>query len=254
MGFLLIILGLVLLLSRNKRTTILNLTIITVVLSTTIFLLKIYSFFYGTAFSFANIRTFSNRAPILSKQLTIFLWKNLLTMGQYVAIIPALILITLTISMYRQNRFPLDDVFLNKPRKNYLRLTKVLILGLGFYSFSLVSFQYNVSANFQVVEDLESIHNMGVYTYLSTDLINFFTFKNRNEFLDDEQLEHIKLHLNNVKKDQPLNFFGDETNNTDAIFEDKSLIIIQIESFNSYLINLFIEDPNTLENMRLLHF
>lgn len=254
LGFLLILLGLVLLFSRNKRTTILNLTIITVVLSTTIFLLKIYSFFYGTAFSFANIRTFSNNAPILSKQLTIFLWKNLLTMGQYVAIIPALILIGFTISMFRQNRFPLDDIFINKPRKNYVRLMKVLILGLGFYSFSLVSFQYSVSAEFQIVEDLESIHNMGVYTYLSTDLVSFLTSKDDLDIIDDDKLEHSKLHLNNAKKDKPLNFFGDETNNTDAIFEDKSLIIIQIESFNSYLIDLFIEDPNTSEKYEVTPF
>lgn len=254
LGFLLILLGIVLLFSRNKRTTILNLTIITIFLSTTIFMLKIYSFFYGTAFSFFNMRTFSNNAPILSKQLTIFLWKNLLTMGQYVAIFPAIILFALTVSMYRQNRFPVDEVFVKKPAKNYIRLLKVLILGLGFYSFSLVSFQYSANAEFQIIEDLESIQNMGVYTYLSTDLVGYLTYKEGSEVIDEDRLEHSVLHLKNIKKENPLNFFGEETSNTEALFEDKSLIIIQIESFNTYLIDLFIENPNNSEKYEVTPF
>src|SRR5690554_6256479 len=76
LGFLMIILGIVLLVSRNRKTVVLHLTVISVALSTIIFLLKIYSFYYGTAFSFFNLRTFSNSNPDLGRQLTVFLWKN----------------------------------------------------------------------------------------------------------------------------------------------------------------------------------
>lgn len=257
LGFLLIILGLILLFAKNKRSVIFSLTLASVALSTIVFLLKIYSFYYGTAFSFFNLRTFSNSNPDLGRQLTIFLWKNLLSMGQYVAVIPAIILIVLCITCYKHERFPTNYIAKKFFKKDYLKFIKVLIIGLGFYSLSVFSFEHNIKAakEFNVVEDLEAIQNMGVYTYLSVDLVIYLTdVPEEIEEIDYEKLEYAKLYLDENKLTNPLNFYGEKTNNTDAIFKDKTLIIIQLESFNNYLINLVVEDPETGKTYEITPF
>lgn len=251
LGFLLIILGVVLFVSRNRKTVVLHLTVISIALSAIIFLLKIYSFYYGTAFSFFNLRTFSNSNPDLGKQLTVFLWKNLLSMGQYVAVFPALVMIWFAFLTYRDNRFPVSDFFEYERSQKHLKLVriiKVLILGLGFYSLSTFTFQYKVDANQNnyIVEDLEAIQNMGVYTYLSNDLISYVTNPDENgNAIDSEKLKQANYYLNERNSKNPKNFFGQDTSNTAPIFEDKTLILLQLESFNTYLINLIVEDPET---------
>lgn len=251
LGFLMIILGIVLLVSRNRKTVVLHLTVISVALSTIIFLLKIYSFYYGTAFSFFNLRTFSNSNPDLGRQLTVFLWKNLLSMGQYIAIFPAIIMIWFAFLTYRDNRFPISDLFEYERSQKHLKLVrifKVLVLGLGFYSLSTFTFQYKVDANQNnyIVEDLEAIQNMGVYTYLSNDLISYVTNPDEHvNTIDSEKLEQANYYLDEKNSKNPKNFFGEDTSNTAPIFEDKTLILLQLESFNTYLINLVVKDPET---------
>lgn len=262
LGFLLILLGVVLLVSRNKRTIILHLTILTVALSAIIFMLKIYSFYYGTAFSFFNIRTFSNSNPDLGRQLTIFLWQNLLSMGQYVAVIPALILAFLAFTVYKDERFPVDSPFLKVASSNHLKFVKVFkvfIIGLCLFSLSTFTFKYKVEANNNnyIVEDLEAIQNMGVYTYLSHDLLSFLTVSRDTINVDDERLEQANYYLEEKSEKNPLNFFdilNSETHNTSPIFEDKTLILLQLESFNTYLINLIVEDPETGETYEITPF
>lgn len=260
LGFLLIILGLVFLFSKSRRTVVLQLTIATVLLSTFVFLLKIYSFYYGTAFSFFNIRTFSNNNPDLGRQLTIFLWKNLLSMGQYVAVIPAFIMMYFAFISFKHERFPAFNPFIQSQEHDYAKLVKVfkvLILGLSFYSLSIFTFQYKVEAanNNYVVEDLEAIQNMGVYTYLSQDLLNYLTVSNEDiHSFDADSYEQAKLYLEEKQSNEPLNFFQNKTNNTAAIFEDKTLIMIQLESFNYYLINLIVEDPESGEKYEITPF
>lgn len=257
LGFLLVILGIVLLISRNRRSVVLLLTAVTIALSTIIFLLKIYSFYYGTAFSFFNLRTFSNSNPALGRQLTIFLWRNLLSMGQYVAVFPAIILIVLSFRTFKDNRFPTNYIAYNQPKKDYLKFLRVLVIGLGFYSLSTLSFLYNIKASkeFYVVEDLEAIQNMGVYTYLSNDLVSYLIVTPEDiDEIDDKKFEHAKFYLDDAKNKHNLNFYGEETNNTPAIFTDKTLIVLQIESFNNFLINLTIEDPETNEIYEITPF
>ncbi len=245
LGFLIILLSFILYTTRKRKNTIIVLTITTAILSTIIFLLKIYSFYYGTAFSFFNLRTFSNEAPILGKQLTWFLWSNLLKMGQYVALIPAIILIALMISMLKHKRFPNSDTIAYPEKRNGVFYLKLLIIGLSFHSLSMVKFRYDVNASEKLnfVEDLEAIQSMGVYTYLTSDLFSYLIQPEQNEDnYDQELIETGILHLEEHKNKNVLNFFGEKTNNTSSIFKDKNLVIVQMESFNTFLINLFIED------------
>lgn len=263
LGFLLMLLGIILIGSRHKRSVLLNLTIVSVILSGIVFALKIYSFYYGTAFSFFNIRTFSNHNPDLGRQLTIFLWKNLFIMGQWIAVIPAIIMIILNVSVYKHRRFMTPNPFTyssdvrEKISYDYITVFKFFLTGLCLYSFSTFTFQYKVEANHNnyIVEDLEAIQNMGVYTYLSNDLLGYLTSSDEKIIdTDSKNFEQAQLYLDESQKENPISFYGHTTNNSEAIFENKTLIMIQLESFNTFLINLIVENPNTGETYEITPF
>lgn len=245
LGFLLLILVFFLFITRRKKATIISLTIVTALLSTVILLLKIHSFYYGTAFSFLNLRSFTNDAPILGKQLTLFMTKNIIQMGNYVALIPAIVLIIFTILTFKQGRFSNEELSLQSNKRGSMFYFKLLIIGLSFHSLSIIKFHYESSASESItfVDDLEAIQNMGVYTYLATDLFGYITNPNQNmHTLNENLIERGYLYLEDQNNKNVLNFFNEKTNNTSSIFKDKNLVILQLESFNNFLINLKIED------------
>lgn len=257
LGFLLIILSIILLTTNNKRSTVISLTVATTLLSTSVFLLKIYSFYYGTAFSFANLRTFSNDAPILGKQLTAFLWKNLFSMGQYVAVFPAIIFLVLTIVALANYRFLPNRSLIRPTPKDNFKYAKILLIGLTLTLLTTANFQYELAHTEgpAVTEDLEAINNMGVYTYLTNDFIHFITNPSNEVIIDDDEtIEQADLFLKDVQNKDNFNFFGEKTTNSAPIFKDKKLIVLQLESFNNFLINLEVTDPNTLESYEVTPF
>ena len=105
LGLLCLLVGLFLLIFKNKRAFTLSVLVLGILLSVLVFSLKIYQFYYGTAFSFFNARTFSNNAPVLGQQLTIHLWRNLFRMGQYIALIPAFIFIYFAVVVFMHKPF-----------------------------------------------------------------------------------------------------------------------------------------------------
>ncbi|NLN50671.1 MAG: sulfatase-like hydrolase/transferase [Acholeplasmataceae bacterium] len=256
LGFLLLLTSIVYLSARKKKTIVISLSLITVFLSVMVFLLKMYALYYETAFSFFNIRTFSNHAPILGRQLTIKLWQDLFITGQFLAIIPALVFLVIIILMFNKKRFK-ENSKIAFNHTTLLRVVKGIIVGLSFSSLSLINYQYVLKASqfSSVDEPLKGVQSVGLYNYYTNNIISYITSGNYNNHpMDSSLLEKGELFLEEKTHSNPLNFFDQETNNSEAIFKNKNLVILQMESFNNFLVNLTITDPDTEQQYEVTPF
>ncbi|PKK86869.1 MAG: hypothetical protein CVV63_03260, partial [Tenericutes bacterium HGW-Tenericutes-8] len=245
-GLLLLIAGLVYVFTKRKTTFVIALSVLGIGLSALVFSLKIYSFYYGTAFSFFNARTFSNSAPVLGQQLTLHLWKNLFRMNQYIAVIPALIFIYFIVRTVYKRPFKTDRYF-NKTLKKTIHSYNILLAGLLMVGFSQFNYYKMVDDTFYEENRvaLKGVQSMGLYNYYLTDLISYTIIPEPVTSNIDENLKsEMDAFLANASLDCPMNFKGEATcNNSDVtgLFEAKRLVILQLESVNNFLINLNID-------------
>ena len=245
-GLLLLMAGLVYVFTKRKTTFVIVLSILGIGLSALVFSLKIYSFYYGTAFSFFNARTFSNSAPVLGQQLTLHLWKNLFRMNQYIAVIPAFIFIYFIVRTIYKKPFKTDKFF-NKSLRKTIHSYNILLAGLLMVGFSQFNYYNMVDDTFYEENRvaLKGVQSMGLYNYYLTDLISYTIIPEPETNDIDENLKsEMDAFLANAQLDCPLNYKGEETcNNSEVtgLFEGKKLVILQLESLNNFLINLNID-------------
>lgn len=250
LGLLLILVGAAYLFSKKKSTFVVSTAFIGVGLSALVFSLKIYSFYYGTAFSFFNARTFSNDAPILGQQLTVHLWRNLFRMNQYIAVIPAFIFIFIIIRVWVKKPFKDDKYFVKSLRKT-IHSYNFLVLGLLMVGVSQFSY-YNMVQDTFYEENrvaLKGVQSMGLYNYYLTDFISYtITPDIRTNNINENLSAEIDAFIENSKSTCPINYLGEETCNNaefNNLFQDKNLVILQLESLNNFVINLAIDVEGT---------
>lgn len=247
LGLLFALVGLFLLIFKTKRSFSLSILILGIGLSVLVFSLKIYAFYYGTAFSFFNARTFSNSAPVLGQQLTIHLWRNLFRMGQYVALIPAFLFIYLSVTMFTHKRFKSTPQFTNQKRRKKIAISTVLA-GLMMTTFSQVVYYNHINNTFyeEHRNALKGVQTMGIYNYYLVDLISYTVIPQETVELDQKPLlkAEVDAFIDNAKQSCPINYEGNPSCvNTEltGIFEGKKLVILQLEALNDYMMNLSVE-------------
>lgn len=246
LGLLLILIGTAYVFSKKKTTFVASTAIIGIGLSALVFSLKIYSFYYGTAFSFFNARTFSNDAPILGQQLTIHLWRNLFRMNQYIALIPAFVFLFIIIRLWVKKPFK-DDKYFAKSLKKTIHSYNVLVLGLLMVGVAQFNY-HNLVQNTFYEENrvaLKGVQTMGLYNYYVTDFISYTIIPETETSQINENLSaEIDAFIENSQSTCPVNFLGEAScNNMDFsnLFEDKKLVILQLESLNNFVINLTVD-------------
>lgn len=245
-GLLLLMAGLVYVFTKRKTTFVIVLSILGISLSALVFSLKIYSFYYGTAFSFFNARTFSNSAPVLGQQLTLHLWRNLFRMNQYIAVIPAFIFIYFIVRTIYKKPFK-TDMFFNKSLRKTINSYNILLAGLLMVGFSQFNYYNMVDDTFYEENRvaLKGVQSMGLYNYYLTDLISYTIIPEpKTNDIDENLKSEMDAFQANAQLDCPLNYKGEETcNNSEVtgLFEGKKLVILQLESLNNFLINLNID-------------
>lgn len=244
LGLLCVLVGLFLLLFKNKNYFTLSVLILGVLLSVLVFSLKIYAFYYGTAFSFFNARTFSNSAPVLGQQLTIHLWRNLFRMGQYVALIPAFVFIYFGVNLFLKHPFKETPHFKNNGRKRNIAIS-ALLSGLLMTTFSQVVYYNHINDTFyeEHRNALKGVQTMGIYNYYLVDLISYTVIPQESLELEEKPVlkAEIDAFMDNAKSDCPLNYENNPScvnSELTGIFEGKKLVIFQLESLNDYMINL----------------
>ena len=240
-GLLVILITIFYFIAKKKRTFIYLVTLTTIGLSVMIFSLKVYAFYYGTAFSFFNARTFSNSAPVLGQQLTFHLWKNLFITAQYVAVIPAIIVFVLAI-MELKNRY-LHQERLDKTKPQMMRVLNFFVVGLILFSWSQIGYFTEIKNTYYESNRVaqKGVQTMGVYNYYINDLVSFVFTKPEPILADEELNENIDIYVNEKTENCPKNYLGEATCNdlmTSSIFEGKTIVMLQMESFNNYLLNL----------------
>lgn len=247
LGLLSVLVGLFLLLFKNKKYFTLSVLILGIGLSVLVFSLKIYQFYYGTAFSFFNARTFSNSAPVLGQQLTIHLWRNLFRMGQYIALIPAFAFIYLAINLFMHKPFKETPHWIETSRKRRFALS-ALTLGLLMTTFSQVVYYNHINNTFyeEHRNALKGVQTMGIYNYYLVDLISYTVIPQPAPILDTKPdlKAEVDAYIENAKQACPLNYESNPScvnSDLTGIFEGKKLVIFQLEAMNDYLINLSIE-------------
>lgn len=247
LGLLSVLVGLFLLMFKNKKYFTLSVLILGIGLSVLVFSLKIYQFYYGTAFSFFNARTFSNSAPVLGQQLTIHLWRNLFRMGQYIALIPAFAFIYLAINLFMHKPFKETPHWIETSRKRRFALS-ALTLGLLMTTFSQVVYYNHINNTFyeEHRNALKGVQTMGIYNYYLVDLISYTVIPQPAPILDTKPdlKAEVDAYIENAKQACPLNYESNPScvnSDLTGIFEGKKLVIFQLEAMNDYLINLSVE-------------
>lgn len=247
LGLLSVLVGLFLLMFKNKKYFTLSVLILGIGLSVLVFSLKIYQFYYGTAFSFFNARTFSNSAPVLGQQLTIHLWRNLFRMGQYIALIPAFAFIYLAINLFMHKPFKETPHWIETSRKRRFALS-ALTLGLLMTTFSQVVYYNHINNTFyeEHRNALKGVQTMGIYNYYLVDLISYTVIPQPEPILDTKPdlKAEVDAYIENAKQTCPLNYESNPScvnSDLTGIFEGKKLVIFQLEAMNDYLINLSVE-------------
>ncbi len=247
LGLLFLLVGLFLLIFKNKKTFTLSVLVLGILLSVLVFSLKIYQFYYGTAFSFFNARTFSNSAPVLGQQLTIHLWRNLFRMGQYIALIPAFIFIYLTVVLFMHKPFKDNPNWSYSAKRRKIALS-ALMAGLLMTTFSQLVYYNHIKNTFYAEHRnaLKGVQTMGIYNYYLVDLISYTVIPQGNLVLDSKPdlKADIDTFIENSKLDCPLNYENTpscDNSELTGIFEGKKLVIFQLEALNDYMINLSVE-------------
>ncbi|MDY0210728.1 MAG: sulfatase-like hydrolase/transferase [Acholeplasma sp.] len=249
LGVLLALIVVAYLVSKRKATFVTILSAFGIGLSVVVFSLKIYSFYYGTAFSFFNARTFSNSAPVLGHQLTVHLWRNLFKMKQYIAIVPAFFFLYITVYVWVKRPFK-EERFLKKTFHMNVKVMNVFILSLLMVGFSQVTYQNIIKASFYEENRvaLKGVQTMGLYNYYINDLLSY-TLGESEQVIDETSNLSVEIEdfLTNAKETCPLNYLNDPScvnSEVTGLFEGKKLVILQLESFNDFVMNLSFESED----------
>lgn len=253
--FLLMILGFLIFKSLKKRM--IFLLILTLLLNFFVFGLGVFNMFFGTAFSIPASTIFRNPADGFALGTFFNALLELFTYYRIVVFLPFIILITLYILSDRKQ---LKTLYFKVTVQKYLSAILLVSITLFTAIFSYLE-QYKIALPLNSVKSTYAIQNLGVYPYYVGELIgqpfdlDLVTFL---ELEDDEKLANAYQEYNKNQSSY-VSFFDHETygnrltlsqavtdltiddsilqgNSLHGIFEDKNLILIHLESLNSFLI------------------
>lgn len=252
-AFLLLIVTLLNLISKNNKKKMISMIIISFLLSGILFAINIYNRYYATSFTFKAFAIFKN--PAESMGFTIFFesMRELITYFRIILFIPFMVLLVCYFIFKKDIiLMPVVGIRIN------------LITSMGFVLLFCVNFfGYSKIANeIKIVDSAKATHstqNIGIYSHLITDALGYDFTK---EVVDVDPIEIYKVlneynknqdsyqnYLNgetyskNVELNQIANISGklvDNLNSTDSItgiLKDYNLVLIHLETFNKFLID-----------------
>lgn len=249
-GFLLFILTIVNLCSKNNNKKMISLIVISFLLSGILFAINIYNRYYGTSFTFSAFAIFKN--PAESVGLTIFFesMREIITYFRIILFIPFFILII----YYFVNRKLIDNTPLVENKG-------VLITTISFMLMFFINItSYGaIAREMDIVDSAKPTHStqyIGIYNYLLVDAVGYDFTK---EAVEDELLSNLDDY--NKNKDEYINIIDGKTytkevllkdidnisgklvenlNPNDSItgiLEDYNLVLIHLESLNYFLLD-----------------
>lgn len=226
--------------------------IVTFLLNLLIFLLGIFSKYYQTIFSLYEMTLFKNPAQALGLTIVFESLKELFLYYRIIVFAPTIIMI----AYHYYLKFKKEDFYDERRRPIFsspLLNNIIVIAGLILSMATLSIFNVSMTSNWRIFAErpLYGVQNSGLYNYYFGQLMGFR--------YDDEYI--IEINPNDFKeynknKENYTNLWGEpysnklnildastvildesiETQQLNGIFEDKNLVLIHLESFNSFLL------------------
>ncbi len=229
---LMIIIGMGYLLFKKKRGFYLFLLIFTIVMCLLLFILSITCSYYGMMFSFDNLANLNLKNSGDSAYFFFDTIVNVLKFCVPLFLVAGAILLILFILYNFKIRCESYERFIRRDRRLVIGAIILLTGIFGMVNIDLICtnvaegtwFEYNTTP-------LYNVQSKGLFSHIWDETIKLFTDeKELTKEAENEVLEYLESIRNN-----------DITNEYTGLFENKNLLLIQLESFNNFLIGLEIE-------------
>lgn len=230
---------------RRPYRRIYTLGIIMILLTILIYALRVYSRYYFVLFSFHQMSLVRNPAGELGANVALQVLAEFFTTGMFVFILPGIAFIVLPI-VFRKRQI------LNDRRESHTTPKKVasILLAISLSFGMVLSFRRSVKNKWPYNSDLAmyGCENLGVYNYYFHEALGWnFYYSGKKDYKQEEVTVLVKEFDRN---ESTYTNFLDSTNSNShdyvGLFEGKSLKIIQLESVNTYCVNLKLEDGSLL--------
>ncbi|MCK9235793.1 MAG: sulfatase-like hydrolase/transferase [Acholeplasmataceae bacterium] len=255
---------------RKAHQRMASLIYFTLFLNFAIFALGIFNLFYGAALSADGFVMFKNPTEGLASGVLIEVFLELITYYRIIVFLPTIIL---TVLYFSSSRRELSQITFK------LHLHRLLLSLLGLASIGLVSVNsyyrmYEKSAPIQSTTSTYAIQNLGVYPYYLGQLFGIEFDVNYEKILEIQNEARLIAAYQEYNRNQTtyINPFDQktygnrlliddavpglyvdpmllDTNDLTGIFKDKNLVLIHLESFNNFLLDL----PETNQYMPFLN-
>lgn len=243
---------------------------VTFLLNLLIFVLGIFNLYYGTSFTKSSFDIFNNPAGGIAIGMFSEIFYEFLNYYRFLVFIPFVVILVLAILF---NKIEEDSHLL----KNIKIKTSTIIMSILLFFIAFTSYTIQIKSHSVQIDSMTStfgVQNMGVYPYYIANFIGgdkdlitkeSLNIKSDNDLIDNYQsinknkdtyINPIdnKTYGKEVTSDQLASnlYIADELNyqNTlTGLFEDKNLVLVQLESINQFLIEL---DPILNDRMPFL--
>ena len=232
---------------RRPYRRIYTLGICEIVLSVVVYALMVYSRYYFTFFSFRQMSLTKNPAGELGINLAKQVFVELFTSGMFVMFIPGIVFIVIAI-VFRKN-----EVF-NAKRESHTTSKKVAasLLTISLSFAMTLNFRLSVKKKWPYNSDLAlyGCQNTGVYNYYLYEALGWNFYYSGNKYKQSEVT--VKIAEFNRNDANYKNFLDSDNSNSKSYvgsLSGKNLKIIQLESLNTYCVNLKYNGEYLMPNM-----
>jgi phosphoglycerol transferase MdoB-like AlkP superfamily enzyme len=259
--FLVLIIGMAIF--KTSKSRMIYLTSMTFLLNILIFLLGVFTLFFGTAFSAEALMIFNNPAEGFASSTVREIFHELFYYYRIVVFLPSFILLGLTIR-YSIKKY--NHVIFKYNLKTYL--IGLLSVAILLFSSSTV-FMYRFINTLPVTSTMSSFatQNYGVYPYYLGELFGIENTLDLESILEIETDEDLAEMYNayNKNQDSYINYFDgqsysnilttsqtvddlyidselSDSTTLNGMLENKNLILIHLESFNYFLIDFMAKE------------
>lgn len=240
---------------KNRFKT---LIIVTGILNVFIFLMNIFTMFYGTTFTLHSFQIFKNPSEGVSDGLFSESLLQLFTYYRILIFVPLFTLLTLYFIYKKSTKGNIIKTKINLNQYIIASLSFVIILIGSIFSYSFMTLKTNNNVN--AIEGTRGIQNFGLYPYYVGEFIGLHFHETSKESMKIENDQELfdAFDFYNKNKSEYLNFIDNqsysnelilkdsllETNNylnlneddsLTGIFKDKNLVLVHLESLNYFL-------------------
>ena len=221
---------------RRPYSRIYTMGICEIILSVIVYALMVYSRYYFTFFSFRQMSLTKNPAGELGINLAKQVFVELFTSGMFVMFIPGIAFIVIALVFRKKEVF-------NAKRESHTTSKKVAssILAVSLSFAMTLSFRLSIKKNWPYNSDLAlyGCQNTGVYNYYLYEVFGWNFYYSGNKYKNEE----VTVKVNEFNKnDVNYSNFLDKDNSNERVYvgslSGKNLKIIQLESLNTYCVDL----------------